>query len=92
MYQLRLQEHLQYHTNGVGIITKHGHAKHTECHLNQDIVVLITAENVVTGQYLRGHLMQFLKCGAVVHQVKDHVVVCKDTRQTQEVMHLKVLT
>lgn len=90
--QLRHHGRLQLHMNGIGIITKHGHAKHTECHLNQDIVVLTTAENVVIGQYLQGHLMQFLKCGAAVHLEWDHVAVCKDTRQTQEVMHLKVLT
>ena len=54
---VRLHRHLQYLMNGIGIITKHGHAKHTECHHNQDIVVLTTVVNVVTGQFQQEQLM-----------------------------------
>tara|TARA_B100001013_G_scaffold80026_1_gene43064 strand:- start:476 stop:715 length:240 start_codon:yes stop_codon:yes gene_type:complete len=77
--------------NGIGIITKHGHAKHMECHPNQDIVVLTTVANVVTGRFQQEQVTPFLKCGAADLQEQVVVAVCKVMRQTQEVMLLKVL-
>tara|TARA_B110000495_G_C22866648_1_gene505330 strand:+ start:270 stop:602 length:333 start_codon:yes stop_codon:yes gene_type:complete len=67
-----------------------GQVIHTVCHQFPDIVVQIMAANVVPGQFQVGPLMQFLKCGAVAHQAKVDVVVCKAMRQIAEVMLLKV--
>jgi hypothetical protein len=78
--------------HGTQIITKHGLHNHMVFHQNQDIIVTTTAENVVTLLYQIVLHLQYLKCGAEVHQETAGVVVCKACQQTQAVMLLSLLT
>jgi hypothetical protein len=62
---------------GVMIITKRGQDKLEAFHQHQDFVVTTTAVNVVYLQFRQDLVLQYLKCGAVVLQELEGVVVCR---------------
>tara|TARA_B100000085_G_scaffold280913_1_gene306632 strand:- start:475 stop:645 length:171 start_codon:yes stop_codon:yes gene_type:complete len=54
--------------HGTEITTRLGLLNHTEFHQHQDFIVTTMVVSVVTGQYLKVQLLQFLNYGAVALQ------------------------